>query len=249
MGQLMKLENTRVLVTGGSAGLGAAVAKKFVAEGAHVAINYASSKDQAEKTRSDILASYPSAEVVILQGDVSRSGTCESLVKETVAQLGGIDCIISNAGWTKASSWEDLDALTEEEWDYIYAMNVKSHLFLFKAAKPYFLTNEAGGNMVITTSVAGVLPRGSALAYSVSKHAAIALAKGLALHQGPKCRINTVAPGLIETEWAVKQFGRDTIEQMRRRGPLGKVRSFSKYPSDGTDHGSLPPSRTVQRHS
>lgn len=102
-------------------------------------------------------------------------------------------------------------------------MNVKAHMFLFKAAKPHFLANPDGGNMIITTSVAGIKATGSALAYSVTKHGAIALARGLALHQGPKCRINTVAPGLIETDWSTKQFGEETMEMIRQATPLKRV--------------------------
>lgn len=102
-------------------------------------------------------------------------------------------------------------------------MNIKSHMFLFKYAKPHFLENPDGGNMIITTSVAGTKQIGSALAYSVTKHGAIALARGLALHQGPKCRINTVAPGLLETDWSLKQFGQQRMDAMKNMTPLKQV--------------------------
>ena len=196
------LRGQNVLITGGSAGLGAAVATKFASEGANLAINYASSKDRAEELASSLQKAHTGIKIVILQGDVSKAKVCAELVEQTVKALGGIDCVVSNAGWTKATNWEDLDSFTEEEWDRVYAMNVKAHVFLFKAAKKHFNDNANGGNMIITSSVAGIRASGSALAYSVSKHAAIALARGLALHQGPKCRINTVAPGrfLDETD-------------------------------------------------
>lgn len=77
--------------------------------------------------------------------------------------------------------------------------------------------------MIITTSVAGTKQIGSALAYSVTKHGAIALARGLALHQGPKCRINTVAPGLLETDWSLKQFGQQRMDAMKNMTPLKQV--------------------------
>lgn len=79
--------------------------------------------------------------------------------------------------------------------------------------------------MIFTTSVAGVESSGSALAYSVTKHAAIALARGLALHQGPKCRINTVAPGVLPTEWSTKQFGEQKMDAIRQQAPLKRVSS------------------------
>lgn len=118
----MKLDGKRVLITGGSAGLGAAVAEKFVQEGAAVAINYASSKEQATTLQARLQQEYPQSKIVVIQGDVSKSATCSDLINSTVEQLGGIDCVVSNAGWTKASSWEDLDAYSEEEWDRSFAV-------------------------------------------------------------------------------------------------------------------------------
>lgn len=79
--------------------------------------------------------------------------------------------------------------------------------------------------MIMTSSVAGVKASGSALAYSVTKHAAVALARGLALHQGPKCRINTVAPGLLATEWSEQQFGEQKMQAIQDVTPLKRVRS------------------------
>lgn len=119
----MKLDGKRVLITGGSAGLGAAVAERFVQEGASIAINYASSEEQATKLSERLQQDYPKVKIVVIQGDVSKSATCSDLISSTVEQLGGIDCVVSNAGWTKASSWEDLDAYSEEEWDRSYAVS------------------------------------------------------------------------------------------------------------------------------
>lgn len=121
----MAMRGTRVLITGGTAGLGAAVALRFAAEGAHIAINYAASKDRALSLQSKIKGTYSGANVVVLQGDVSQSGVCTRLVEETVKELGGLDCIVSNAGWTKAAPWEDLDALSEEDWDRTWAVSWK----------------------------------------------------------------------------------------------------------------------------
>lgn len=223
----MQLRGQNVLITGGSAGLGAAVARRFASEGANLALNYANGSERAERLRDSLVQDFPGLVVVLLQGDVSASSVCTDLVSRTVAALGGIDCVVSNAGWTRAAPWEDLDALTEQEWDRTWAMNVKAHLFLFRAAKVHFLRNARGGNMIITSSVAGIAARGSALAYSVSKHGTVALARGLALHQGPKCRINTVAPGLLETDWAVQQFGEERIRATREAVPLKMVSLLS----------------------
>lgn len=119
---VMKLQGKRVLITGGSAGLGAAVALRFATAGAHIAINYAASKDRALSLQAELKRINPAAEIIVLQGDVSKSGVCSKLVEDTVYGLGGIDCIVSNAGWTKAAPWADLDALSEEEWDRTWAV-------------------------------------------------------------------------------------------------------------------------------
>lgn len=133
----MKLQDKRVLITGGSAGLGAAVAHKFASEGAHLAINYAASRDRAEALQSKLKATAPESKIVLLQGDVTQSSVCADLVEQTVEALGGIDILISNAGWTKRIDWEDLDAFTEEEWDRTFAVSVpctlgSSHLTILR---------------------------------------------------------------------------------------------------------------------
>lgn len=240
-----KLSGKRVLITGGSAGLGKAVASRFAAEGASLVINYASSQGPAEELADQLSKTY-GVKAVAIRADVGKADDCAELVRQTVEVLGGLDVLISNAGWTRAADWRDLDNYSEAEWDKTYAMNVKAHLFLFKAAKPHFEGNAEGGSFIITTSVAGVRQSGSSLAYSVSKHAAIALARGLALHQGyvsidssslchktdcnttcrPKCRINTVAPGLIATDWARKQFNEDVMSVIKKRTPLGDIASL-----------------------
>lgn len=112
-----------MLITGGSAGLGAAIALKFANHGAHLAINYAASEDRAKALQAQLTSTSPDSKVVLLQGDVSQSGICSNLVERTVQALGGIDIIISNAGWTKATNWEDLDTWTEDEWDKVYAVS------------------------------------------------------------------------------------------------------------------------------
>ncbi len=197
----MQLRGQCALVTGGSAGLGAVIARKLALRGVHLAINYAHAKDRATEFAEQLAKEFK-IKTVVLQGDVSDEQTCSRLVEETAARLGQINMLVSNAGWTKFAPWDDLFALASEDWDKTWTMNVKSHLWLFRAAKPYFMQNEDGGSFVISASVAGTRMSGSSLAYSVSKAACIHLMKGLAAHHGPKCRVNAVAPGLLMTEVA-----------------------------------------------
>ncbi|KAI9753724.1 MAG: hypothetical protein M4579_005015 [Chaenotheca gracillima] len=112
------LKGRNVLITGGSRGLGALIAEKFAVEGCNVAINYVSSEERAKETaKQSIAAGDGKIKAVTIQGDMGVQADIVRTVKESISQLGGLDIIISNAGWTKFSDFGDLSALTEEEWD------------------------------------------------------------------------------------------------------------------------------------
>ncbi|CAL5867664.1 uncharacterized protein PFLUO_LOCUS1883 [Penicillium psychrofluorescens] len=194
------LRGRNVLITGGSRGLGALVAEKFASEGSNVAINYMSSKETADKVASD-LATRHNVKTAVIQGDAGVKEDCFNAVKSTIEQLGGLDIVISNAGWTKMTNFPDLDAMDDDDWDKCWTVNVKSSFWLFKAALPTFNANAEGGAFIITSSTAGVVPSGSSLPYAVTKAAVIHLMKCLAQTQGSKARVNAVLPGLLMTEW------------------------------------------------
>ncbi|UKZ81752.1 hypothetical protein TrVFT333_009524 [Trichoderma virens FT-333] len=203
------LKGRNVLVTGGSRGLGAVICKKFAEEGANVAINYVSNADAAQEV-ADSLKEYP-VKTFIIQGDAEKREDNVRLVQETVKNFGGLDIIIANAGWTKISQFGNLHALTDEEWNKCWAVNVMSHLHLVQEAAPIFNANPEGGVYLITSSVAGASQGGSSMAYSVTKAAGLQLMKNLAYTQGPKIRINAILPGLLLTEWG-QRFGAENIE-------------------------------------
>ncbi|KAL2000975.1 hypothetical protein VTN02DRAFT_2376 [Thermoascus thermophilus] len=194
------LKGRNVLVTGSSRGLGALVAEKFAAEGSNIVINYVSNEARAKETATKIEAEYK-VKVVIVQGDAGIQDDCIRVVRSSIELLGGLDIVISNAGWTKFAKFGDLNALTEDDWDKCWATNVKGNLHLFREALPTFNANPDGGVFIITSSTAAVTPSGSSMAYSVSKAAGLHLMKCLAQSQGPKVRVNAVLPGLLLTEW------------------------------------------------
>ncbi|GAB1217016.1 hypothetical protein ATERTT37_006237 [Aspergillus terreus] len=168
------LRDRNALITGGSRGLGALVAQKFAAEGCNVAINYMSSKDAAEKLASELQAQYK-VKVITVQGvgppiistgtnadgfglqDASRKDDCINAVRTTIAQLGGLDIVVSNAGWTKMTNFADLDAMDDDDWDKCWTTNVKGHFYLFKEALPTFNANPDGGPEVEDTANAFVM--------------------------------------------------------------------------------------------
>ncbi|KAL1968875.1 hypothetical protein VTN77DRAFT_1236 [Rasamsonia byssochlamydoides] len=215
------LKDRNVLITGGSRGLGALVAEKFAAEGSNIAINYVSNAERAKEAAAKIEAQYK-VKVVVIQGDAGIRDDCVRVVKTTIELLGGLDVVISNAGWTKFSNFSDLDALTEDEWDKCWATNVKGNLHLFREALPTFNANPEGGVFIISSSIAGITPSGSSMAYSVTKAAGLHLMKCLASTQGPKVRINAVLPGLLLTEWG-NQFTPSQIEGHKEKTMLKKI--------------------------
>lgn len=207
------------LVTAGSAGLGAAVAELFARNGMRVAINYHGNAERADqlvarlRSISTLAPRDGRVDYHAIKADLSVRADVERLVRETIsvmcpAAAAGtsqqLDVLFSNGGWTRMTNLMNLEeAMVDEDWDRCFTMNVKSHLWLLYAAKPYLeagYTGEKGAASFITTaSLAGVKVSGSSLAYSVTKAAQLHLAKGLALIAAPKIRVNSVSPGLLLT--------------------------------------------------
>lgn len=217
----LTLKDKVALITGGSAGLGAAVARQLAAEGVNLAINYNNSEERALKV-AESLASEFGIKTVIIKGDIFDTSVGSKLVSETVNKLGGLDIVISNAGWTKIVPYDDLEALDDELWDGCFNVNVKAHFYLFKAAKKIFDQNEDGGTFIVSASVAGRIVYGSSIPYAVSKAALIHLVKMLSKTQGPKVRMHAVCPGLLMTEWG-QRFSPERIEDTKNMSPINTL--------------------------
>ncbi|KAJ5496119.1 hypothetical protein N7539_001235 [Penicillium diatomitis] len=212
------LRGRNVLVVGGARGLGSLVAEKFAIEGSNLAINYLSSREQAEELAEKLARKY-GVKAVTIQGDAGIAQDCVRLVQDTIQRLNGLDVVISNAGWTKFTEFGDLEAMNEDEWDRCWTTNVKSNLFLFKEASPTFNANPDGGVFIATSSIAGIMPGGSSMAYSVTKSAGLHLLQCLKASQGPKVRINAVLPGLLLTDWGAR-FSDEQITAWKERSTL-----------------------------
>ncbi|KAK7952085.1 uncharacterized protein PG986_007813 [Apiospora aurea] len=219
------------LITAGSAGVGAATARLLARRGYRVVINFSHNTERARKVVGELqqLSRLPAHEIqnderehgnayLAIRADLGRRDEIGRLVRETVVQMGRLDVVFSNGGWTKFRDMTSIEDNTiEEDWDMCFNINVKSHLWLMQAAKKYL--DETEGAFITTASAAGIYPNGSSLAYSVTKTTQIHLVKNLAVMAAPRIRVNSVSPGLLLTEWS-DRFSEQAKDAYRQKTKL-----------------------------
>ena len=182
------------IVTGSSSGIGEETARRLSALGATVVVNSSSSVEAGEA----VSASLP-GESCYVRADISDQREAHALIDGTIERYGRLDFLINNAGWTTSIPHENLDELTDEIFRRTFDVNVFGTWWLTKRAIPH-LREVEDGNIVNITSIAGVRPMGSSMAYSMTKAALNQMTVLLAKSYGP-IRVNAVAPGLVATPW------------------------------------------------
>jgi ketoreductase RED2 len=189
-----EFEGRVAIVTGSSSGIGEQTAHRLSSLGATVVVNSASSVEAGEA----VSASLP-GESMYLRADIADQEQGHVLIDGTIEKYGRLDYLINNAGWTTTVDHKDLDALTDEIFQKTFDVNVFGTWWLTKHAIPH-LRESDDANIVNITSIAGVRPVGSSMAYSMTKAALNQMTLLLAKSYGP-IRINAVAPGLVATPW------------------------------------------------
>ncbi|WP_293683067.1 SDR family NAD(P)-dependent oxidoreductase [uncultured Phenylobacterium sp.] len=202
-----------VVVTGASTGLGRAVAVETAAQGAKaVVINYARNRDEAEETAR--LCQAHGAETVLVQGDVSQDADCRAIAA-AAERFGRIDALFNNAGATTFAGHADMDAISAEDFQRLYAVNVVGPFQMVRAARALLEAAGQPGAVVNTSSIAGVVGIGSSVPYAASKGALNTMTISLARALAPKIRVNAICPGFIDTPWFGKGIGETGAERMR----------------------------------
>jgi 3-oxoacyl-[acyl-carrier protein] reductase len=224
----MELKDKVAIVTGSSSGVGAALAVQLAAQGAAVVVNYSRSAEGAEATRKMIADA--GGKAVVVQGDVSVEADCQRLVSAAVESFGGIDILVNNAGTTTFVPHQELDQLTDEIWMRTLRVNLVGAFFMSRLVVPH-MAQRGGGEIVMTSSIAGISANGSSIAYCASKAGMNSLTKTLAKTLGKQgIRVNAVLPGLIDGDWAFSTWGGGSDEQyaglkkmFEDQTPLGHV--------------------------
>jgi len=209
----MNQERRVALITGAGSGIGRATAVALADSGFDVVINY--SRRDAAANESAKQAEEKGAKTLLLKCDVSDDPAVRKMLTAVEQEFGRLDALVNNAGTTTEVKPQDFDALTPEEWDRVFAVNVRGVFQVTRAAVP--LLKKAGGSIVNTASIVGLRPGPQPLPYAASKAAVVSLTKLLALNLGPEIRVNAVAPGWMEGDWMRRMLADRYDDLMTRR--------------------------------
>jgi 3-oxoacyl-[acyl-carrier protein] reductase len=215
---MSELKGKVAVVTGASKGIGAAIAKELASEGAAVVVNYASSREGAERVVAEITRN--GGKAIAVKADVSKAAEITRLFAETKKAFGTLDVLVNNAGVYR---FAPLEEVTEEEFHRQFNINVLGPLLASREALKYF--GPDGGSVINISSIVSQSPMPTAVVYSASKGALDTATRVLAKELGPKkIRVNAINPGGVETEGArdLGVIGGDFEKQMVARTPLGR---------------------------
>jgi 3-oxoacyl-[acyl-carrier protein] reductase len=216
---MSRLSGKIAVVTGASKGIGAGIAKGLAAEGAAVIVNYASSKDGADRVVADIKAK--GGKAIAVHGDVAKAADVKKIFAETKKAFGRLDILVNNAG---VYNLLPLGEVTEEDFHRHFNVNVLGLLLATQEAAKLF--GDKGGSVINVGSVASDLNTPNTVVYTATKGAVDAVTRVLAKELGPrKIRVNSINPGVIETEGthAAGVIGSDFEKQFVALTPLGRT--------------------------
>ena len=200
------------LVTGAASGIGRSAALALARAGYDVAVNYSRSEAAARAVCAE--AEKCGARTLLLRCDVSDDAGVRAMLKAVQDGFGRLDVLINNAGTTSEVKPGDFEAMTVEEWDRVFAVNVRGLFLVTRAAMPMLRTSK--GCIVNTASIVGLRPGPQPLPYAASKAAVVNLTKTLAYNLGPDIRVNAVAPGWMEGGW-MRRMLKDKYEDLMAR--------------------------------
>jgi len=204
------LQDTRVLITGGASGIGAATAERFLEEGARVVV-----LDRDAEGRRRVLSELPALAGAVA-ADVSRHDEVKRAFEEAVRLLDGVDVLVNNAGISIRHNFLDI---TPEEWDRVLAVNLTGVFYVAQTAARHMV--ERGSGVILNTaSTNGIVGYPYYADYNATKAGVIELTRSMALELAPKVRVNAVAPGYVLTPMQRAEYTDDMLAEVNRKIPL-----------------------------
>ena len=237
------LKDKNVLVTGGTSGIGQAIAVRFAAEGAHVAINYRKDIENAGQTDEMVpdaigeccnQVARHGVDHILVQADVTKQDQVERMVQEVIDRLGDLDILVNNAGIQIAGPSHEIEV---DDFDKVIAVNLRGAYIGARAAIRHFLAEEKPGVIINVSSVHQIIPKPRFVGYSVSKGGMQNLTRTLALeYAGRNIRVNAVGPGAtitpINRAWVEDPEKKAEVEQhipMRRAGTAEEIAAITAF--------------------
>ena len=206
--------------------MGRSIALLFAREGARVGVNYAHSRAAAEEVVTEIRSGGGTA--IPIAADVSDEKQVLAMMSRVEQELGGLDFLVNNAGWSTVVPHAKLEALTDEIWDRTLNTNLRGAFYSVRAAVP-LLKKRAGAAVVNIASVAAQTGFGSSIAYAASKGGMVTMTKSLARALAPEIRVNAVAPGAVHTRFA--NWPASMFEQAAEVTPLQRIATVDEVAS------------------
>ena len=210
------------LVTGAATGIGRSAVLALARAGFDVALNYSSSEAAARQTAAE--AEKLGAKTLLVRCDVSDEQAVRAMLEKVGETFERLDVLVNNAGTTASWKPRDLETLSLDEWDRVFAVNVRGLFQVTRAAVP--LLKKSQGCVINTASIVGLRPGPQPLPYAASKAAVVNLTKTLAWNLGPDIRVNAVAPGWMEGDWmkrTLKDKYEDLMGKRAKATPLKRV--------------------------
>lgn len=204
-----------VIVTGGSRGIGKAIAQKFAEEGYNVLLNYHKSEFSAVETAKKY------NNIDVFKADISSPKDVEAMINYAKEKYKKIDVLINNAGISSTGLLQDLSL---EEWNHLFEVNVTGTFLVTREVLPHMIAQK-GGKIINISSVWGLIGASTEVAYSATKAAIIGFTKALAKEVGPSnITVNSIAPGIVMTDM-VSNLSVEEFDQIRNEIPLGQIGS------------------------